>query len=328
MRGLSTKGEPLIARRLLASAASFSLVCLGVVGLAGPAQAAHVTCGQTILVNTTLHADLTCAAGLTIGADNITLDLAGFTVSGGPGPSDGPGIFVKNRTGVTVKNGTVRLWDAGVAVEGGSRNTVTGMRALDNRSGFSDYGEGIGVYFSNNNRITNNQVRNNGPYGGISILQGSFNVIDSNQIADNTMSPSNTDGIRLENIGRNGSNDNIVTNNQITNSALDGIAVFAGGSRNVIRFNQVSFSPRDGITVFAGGNDNVIEGNNLRANQNGIRMRNAAGSFAAPSGNQLLRNFAFGNGASDLRDDQANCGANQWHGNQGANVTPPCTLAP
>lgn len=301
---------------------------LGVVGVAGPAQAAHVTCGQTILVSTVLDGNLTCTAGLTIGADNITLDMAGFTLTGSPDPSDGPGILLNGRTGVTVKNGTVRLWDAGVAVDGGSGNTVTGMRAFDNRSAFSDFGEGIGVYFSNNNRITNNQVRNNGPYAGISILLGSFNVVDGNQIADNTMSPTNTDGIRLENIGRNGSNDNVVTNNQVTNSALDGITVFAGGSRNTIKFNQVSRSPRDGITVFAGGNDNVIEGNNLRENLNGIRMRNAAGAFAAPSGNQLLRNFAFGNTAFDLREDQANCGANQWHGNQAATVTPPCTLAP
>jgi hypothetical protein len=38
----------------LASTASLFLLSLGIVGTAGPASAAHVSCGQTILVNTVL----------------------------------------------------------------------------------------------------------------------------------------------------------------------------------------------------------------------------------------------------------------------------------
>ena len=318
------------ARRTLASATAFLLSSLGIVGLAGPAQAAHVSCGQTILVNTALDGNLVCNVGLTIGADNVTLDMAGFTLTGNAATADGPGILVHGRTGVTVKNGTVTLWDAGVVIDGGSGNTVTGMRVLDNRgTTFTDFGDGIALFSSNSNRVTNNQVRNNGPYDGIGVLSGDFNVIDGNQVVDNNQAANNTSGIRLENLGFNGANDNVVTNNQVSNSGLDGIQVFAGGSRNQIRFNTVVGSSRDGINVFAGGANNVIEGNNLRANrQSGIRIRGAAGNFPAPSGNQLLRNFSFGNVQWDLRDDSPNCGTNQWHGNQGQLVTPPCTLNP
>ena len=242
---------------------------------------------------------------------------------------DGPGILLTNRTGVTVKNGTVTQFDAGVAIQGGSANTVTSMRVLDNRGSFTtDFGDGIAVFASNSNRITNNQVRNNGPYDGIGLIRSSFKVIDSNQVVDNIQS-NQTAGIRLENAGSSASNDNIVTNDLVANNTLDGIEVFAGGSRNQIRFNQVVGNGRDGITVFAGGNNNVIEGNHVRGNrEDGIHLRAAAGRFPAPTGNQVLRNFSFGNALFDLRDDQPNCGGNHWHGNQAATFTPPCTMNP
>ena len=317
------------ARRTLASAASLFLVSLGILGVGGPAHAAHVSCGQTILVSTVLDSNIgPCGAGLVIGADNITLDLNGFTITGGP-VGDGPGILLPNRTGVTVKNGTVTQFDAGVAIQGGSANTVTAMRVLDNRGSFTtDYGDGIAVFNSTSNRITNNQVRNNGPYDGIGLIRSSFNVIDSNQVTDNIQS-GQTSGIRLENAGFNASNDNVVTNNLVANNGLDGIQVFAGGSRNQIRFNQVFGNARDGITVFAGGNNNVIEGNHVRGNrEDGIHIRRQAGSFPAPTGNQILRNVAFGNALFDLRDDNPNCGGNVWRGNQAGTFTPPCTMTP
>ena len=297
----------------------------------GPAYAAHVSCGQTILVNTVLDSNVgpCTGTGLIVAASNITLDLNGFTISGGPAGEAGPGILLDGTTGVTVKNGTVTQFDAGVSIEGGSGNTVTAMKVLDNRSNFGDYGDGIIMFQSNSNKITNNQVRNNGPYDGIGVLRGAFNVIDSNQITDNNQSTTNTAGIRLENLGFSASNDNIVTNNLVSNSGTFGIQVFAGGSRNQIKFNQSVNNTLDGITVFAGGNHTVIEGNRVQGNRaNGIRIRAAAGSFPAPTGNQILRNVSFGNVTFDLRDDQANCDGNQWHGNQGATFTPPCTLNP
>ena len=326
----------MIARRTLASAASLFLLSLGVVGVAGPASAAHVSCGQTIVVSTVLDSNVgPCGGtGLIVAANNITLDLNGFTISGGPAGEGGPGIRLAGTTGVTVKNGTVTQFDAGVAIEGGSGNTVTGIRALDNRSNFGDYGDGIIMFQSNSNRILNNQVRNNGPWDGIGVLRGAFNVIDGNQITDNNQSTTNTAGVRLENqnLGPNGnfpSNDNVVTNNLVSNSGTFGIQVFAGGSRNQIKFNQVVNNTLDGITVFAGGNNNVIEGNRVQGNRaNGIRIRAAAGSFPGPTGNQILRNVSFGNAVFDLRDDQPNCDGNIWRGNQAATFTPPCTMTP
>lgn len=319
------------ARRFLASAGSLFLLSLGIVGVAGPAYAGHVVCGQTISVNTVLDGSVgPCATGITVGADNITLDLNGFTVSGTSATGEGPGIALEARTGVTVKNGTVTQFDAGVSITDGNRNTVTNMRVVDNRgSTATDFGDGIALFNSSNNVITNNQVRNNGPYDGIGLIVSNDNLIDSNQIADNNQSSSNTAGIRLENIGRTASNRNTVTNNLVTNSGIYGIEVFAGGSNNVIRTNQVVANKLDGITIFAGGNNNTVESNVVRSNgANGIFVRGAAGSFAAPMNNQILRNQSFGNAQIDLRDGTPDCGTNQWHANQGATFTPPCTLNP
>ena len=319
-------------RRLPALAGSTFLMALGTVAVAAPAQAGHVACGQTIVVNTVLDSNVgPCVTGITIGADNITFDLNGFTLSGRPNLPDGAGIRLVNRTGVTIRNGTVTEFDAGVAISGGSGNTVTNMQILNNRGTFNtDFGDGIAGFDTNNNRFTNNQIRNNGPYSGIGLVNSDGNLIDSNQITDNNMSSNNTAGIRLENAsGGRSSDNNIVTNNLVVNSGTFGIQVFAGGRNNVIRFNQVVGNRLDGIVVFAGGSGNIIEANVSRSNRGaGISIRGAAGAFPAPSNNQILRNQSFGNATFDLEDRTPNCGTNVWRGNQGSTGTPPCVFNP
>ena len=301
---------------------------------AGPASAAHVTCGQTITVSTTLDSNVgPCADGLIIGADNITLDLNQFSVIGTTAVGDGPGILISGRTGVTVRNGTVTGFDSGVSIEGGSGNTLTRLRLVDNR-GAGDYGEGALLFFTSGNTVTDNVVRNNGPYGGISLLRASTNLVERNAIMNNNQSTTNTSGIRLENIGVNASNSNTIRGNSISGSGLDGIQLFARASDNLISRNVVTGSNRDGINVFAGGNRNIIEDNQTRNNGfgpipgSGIFVRGAAGTIAAPAGNIIRRNLSSGNNQFDLRDGTPNCGTNVWTANQGVTGTPPCVFNP
>lgn len=324
-----------IYRRTLISLSALALAATTLVVGAGPATAAHVTCGQTITVSTTLDSDVgPCSEGLTIGADNVTLDLGGFTLSGTPAAGEGPGVLVAGRTGVTVTNGTITQFDSGVAIEGGSGNTVTRLQLLDNR-GVGDYGEGVLVFASTGNTVSYNLIRNNGPYGGISLLIADGNLVENNQIVDNNMSTTNTSGIRLENIGTFASSDgNTVRNNLVTGSALDGIQLFAGSSDNTVSRNLVTNNNRDGITAFAGSNRNIIEDNQVRFNGsgpiagNGIFIRGAAGAFPAPSGNIIRRNISTNNVVLDLRDGTPNCGTNVWTANQGITGTPPCVFNP
>ena len=239
------------------------------------------------------------------------------------------------RTGVTVKNGTITQFDAGVAITGGSANTVTSMAILNNRGSFAtDFGDGVAVFSSTGNTIKDSQIRNNGPYSGIGLIRSSSNLIESNQITGNNQSSTSTSGIRLENVGFNPSSSNTVRNNFVQGSGLDGIQLFAGASDNVIANNTVLQNNREGITAFAGASRNIIEDNQVRSNGfgpiagNGIFIRGAAGSFPAPANNIIRRNVSFGNRVLDLRDGTPNCGTNVWSANLGGTGSPPCVFNP
>jgi hypothetical protein len=338
----------------------------------GAAGAATVSCGQTITQNTVLDADVgpcppTLAHGIVVGADNITLDLNGHRVLGTPGRiNDGAGVYLLRRTGVTVKNGSVRDFDCGVAIEGGSGNTVTGILARDNIGavGASRCGEGVAILSSQNNRIAGNELVHNGPFGGVGVYTAvnsehtrtttgvsRGNVIGSNQIVDNNLPRStdinDSDGVRIETQ----SVFNVVTNNSITGSGLDGISFFSFAPDNTAMYNTIQnngflnpFRRRgDGIRVFGGADRSTIVGNRITGNAaNGIILH---GVFDTPSGPRppatngtVTNNFAVGNNRLppieqsqlggptwDLNDGNPGCDNNTWRGNVYRTANPACT---
>ncbi len=291
--------------RSLAPVVALVAFLLGTV-LVGTAQAAHVTCGQTITQSTTLDSDVgPCpGTGIRIGASNITLDLGGRTVYGRQAPGEGAGILVDGRTGVTVRNGRVILFDAGVVLQGGSGNTVTNVVAQDNiGTAATDFGDGIAVFASSNNVIRRNRVQHNGPYSGISLVGNSDNnLIDGNTVQGNNIefsaATNQDDGIRVEGPGVNG---NIVSNNKVEGNGLDGIAVFA----------------------FAANTGNIIRGNTVRGNgfhNKSHRLGSGIMIFGRQTtieGNRASRNAAF-----DLQDINPNCDANIWRANSGTRNQP------
>ncbi len=355
----------------------YAIAVMAVVALSwgvGPvdvAGAAVVSCGQTITQSTVLEADVgPCPAGahgIVIGADNITLDLNGHRVLGTPNViNDGAGIYVFRRTGVTVRNGTVRDFDCGVAIEGGSGNTVTAIHAQDNIGVVSvtRCGEGVAILSSQGNRIVANRIVHNGPFGGIGVYTrvdnehlrstsgvSRDNLIDSNNVVDNNLPRSaqvnDSDGIRIETM----SVFNTITNNNVTGSGLDGIAMFSFAPDNTVRFNSVqnngfhnTFRRRgDGIRVFGGANRTTVESNRVTGNAaNGIIFH---GVFDTPSGprppvtdSRAITNYAVGNNVLppieqsqlggptfDLHDGNPNCDNNQWFGNFYRTAHPACT---
>ena len=103
---------------MVRKAESLAIVALAVTGLItfgpGQASAGHVSCGDTITVDTTLDSDLVDCPnnGIVIGADNITLDLNGHLVDGDDTPVVGCpfcdlGLFNEGHDGVTVRDGSV-----------------------------------------------------------------------------------------------------------------------------------------------------------------------------------------------------------------------------
>ena len=92
------------------------------------AQTAPLSCGDTITVDTTLDRDLSNCPnnGIVIGADGITVDLGGHTISGDGKPvrrcpRRQPcdfGVFNDRHDGVTVRNGSLRGFAVGVLIGG------------------------------------------------------------------------------------------------------------------------------------------------------------------------------------------------------------------
>lgn len=110
-----------------------------------PTGSGTVACGQTLTRSTVLTGDLRCAGtALVIGADHVTLDLGGHTVSG---DGTGTGVVLRESrvpvTGTVVQNGTVTHFASGVAV-GPDGATGTTLDMLDLRDdGTGDTGAAV-----------------------------------------------------------------------------------------------------------------------------------------------------------------------------------------
>lgn len=313
---------------LLAGVAACTLPTItGAQALAQPA------CGQTITQSTTLTADLgPCPNfGLIIGADGITLDLGGHRIFGTPNFLDQAGVLMQGRTGVTVRNGTISDFDAGVVIQGGSRNTVSGITAIRNIGRQADgintaYGEGIAIMSSSFNQILGNRAEDNGPFAGIGVYSlvdsdhprtfsgpSTNNVIADNQVLNNVVGrdgftgSNDNDGIRIEPTYAGTAfvmASNQILNNTVTGNGLDGIAIFARSPGNVIRGNTSnnnglfrSVARRgDGIIVFNFSDRTTIQNNFTSGNgDNGIRIRGPIGVNAGSLNNVIQFNTSVGN---------------------------------
>ncbi len=339
-------------------------VLLGTGVLASSAAAAPVGCGTVITADTTLTANVgPCPrGGLVIGADNVTLNLGGRTVFGKDRTGDGAGILIDGHTGVTVTNGRVRAFDAGVVIVRGGSNTVQGITAQDNigsLKGKNELGDGITIRSSDGNTISANTAFHNGPFSGISIIGdtsdpaggSSSNEIVGNRVVDNDVpstefGPNQDDGIRIE--GPN-AKDNSVHANTVRGNGLDGIAVFADQRTGLLNtgnqiydntvegngFHEFGHRKGDGIILFGlptnpavGGADSTnVHDNQVHGNAaNGIRVNSEDNTI---TNNDARGNAAFpGVTAFDLRDINPTCDNNVWSGNLYTTATPICTTAP
>ncbi|MDQ4143986.1 MAG: right-handed parallel beta-helix repeat-containing protein [Actinomycetota bacterium] len=285
--------------------------------LAPPAQAAPLVCGRVITESdlvgkpdrtVTLTQDIgPCPGdGIVVRADNFILDLGGKHVFGNPGPSsetcDGvpvgacgnqAGIRLPRRSGVTVKNGTVRDFDAGVVLVGGGFNTITGLSARDN-IGPGDpgafLGDGIVLFNSANNRIVNNVIAHNGRYDGIGVLEGGS---DANLIENNTV---------IGNAGFLNSNLESYGQGIIVNAASMQLAEVI--KYTTLRKNTVGGNASAGIanisSVEGSIENNTVEGNGFtNTGGNGIGVGAGAG---APAEAWMLvqRNEVHGNTQSGI----------------------------
>jgi parallel beta-helix repeat protein len=312
-------------------------------------------CGQTITAATVLTHDLgPCVGdGIIVGANNVTLDLGGHRVFGFPDPGDGKeaGIRLPNRTGVTVSNGTVSDFDAGVAVYGGRANTVTNMTVRDNVGPDTvfgaELGDGIFLFDSAANRIIGNTVTGNGIFDGIGVWGPASrrNRIEGNTVTG-SIGPSDR-GPAGHGIIVNGADQNsgsiigtVVSNNTVRGNGSGGIAninnVGASILNNLVEDNGFTNQAGNGIGVqmgpFARTQDSRVrvEGNQIHGNaESGIRIISARNTIIGNDASDNAVSPAGGRWgpAFDLEDRNPDCGTNKWSGNIWGNggFSPACT---
>jgi parallel beta-helix repeat protein len=314
-----------LRRLLLATSAVF--VGLSLAGWVGVA-AAQTSGTLVVASDTTLTTDH--HGSIVIGANDVTLDCAGYSVIG---PSSDPevvdGIVIDGHSGVTVRNCMVQQFAYGIVV----RNSSAGLFEHNEVrwNGLS----GIDVVGSVDVIVRQNTVHENGldtGYSGIDVEYGSSHVVVSGNTSsgnvgngfyiyqasdllfENNDAFANSRGfdLNLE------VTDSTFSNNRAVNNVGDGVSVSSsdgnrfianevmgnGGhgfqvhrsSGNVLRSNEVRGNSADGISLNTESSYNVIRDNDIQGNNStGISVTDGSDR------NLLAGNVSSHNGESGFR---------------------------
>jgi len=253
---------------------------------------------------------------LVVTADNVTIDLGGFTITGS-GASNG--VLASGRNNVTVKNGTLVFARAVFATgEGAVIYAVRAVRAAGVSAGFKGFSVGDNATVENS-YVTAHTGGATPQTGGVitagknskvignTISGNSGNIIvvsDGSFVKDNTVT---------QNSGSSGSAILVSQNCKIVDNVISSstFGVTATGDHNLISGNTISGCV-EGIQA---GATTIITGNNSSNNtDNGIE----AGSDCVISGNNVSNNKNVGV-TSDVRTQFLNNVANN-NGNVGIHV--------
>jgi len=297
-------------------------------GGASTASAGIVTpsCGSTITLPTTLTSDIgPCPGdGIIIGADNVTLDLNGHTISG-DGSGNGNGVESAGHSNVVVQStngrGLITRFNEGVFMAGADNNVVRSLKVTRNFGSAATGGGGIIISDESNVEIDHNLVVNNGPYAGIAIFGSesdnriTHNTVRENIRSDDVVVPT---GILLAPQVQ----DTLVKRNRVLGAGFHGISV--DGPFNRVIGNMVVGA---GITDIGGSgiyfNEQAdrgrILGNQVFNNTNyGIGLTNGA------TRNRVIGNSATSDVSFDLFDGNADCDRNTWSLNTFNAAEPAC----
>jgi parallel beta-helix repeat protein len=211
------------------------------------------SCGQVVREDVTLTSDLDCGPGdgLIVGADNVHIDLNGYTISSsdetdsadlGMDYDGNSGILVSDADNVVISGlGSLSGFDVGIKFIGSSGGEVTDVTLTDNN---------VGVLMSGSEgmEITRDTINNN----GFAIVSASSNEAT---IAFNNIVAQLKQGIVLQ-----GSAHNIVAANSLYGNGDNGIYVGPQSTDNTIDFNTAygskiaDINNADGLATSVNGN--------------------------------------------------------------------------
>jgi hypothetical protein len=293
--------------------------------------ARRLSCGDVITEDTVLAADLTCASnGLTIAADNITLDLAGHTISGSGGNGLSVGITIAKRSAVTIADGRVDGHSTGILIDNSSNVRITqlvlasgvAMLSTTNQSvaldriTLSSYLHTFGAegFILTDSQITGGDIQIIAQASGSHILQG--NTIKDSQVLFAEMSNCQLLNNTMQNtsIDFHSGSDARISGNSITGGSLrfdnfslatiaDNIFLLAGvhvvhATEVSIRGNTITGSPSAGIDLQSDGGGTIhVSGNLLR--NNGSAGLYLVGSASSPPPTGEITDNTFENNGHD-----------------------------
>ncbi|WP_432937985.1 right-handed parallel beta-helix repeat-containing protein [Kribbella sp. CA-253562] len=275
------------------------------------AEPETVSCGQVLTKSTKLLNDLTdCPLdGLVIGAPNILVDLNGHTVDG-PGyfpdqpgspvelPEGGLPAGVRNvgYAGVVVRNGTISEFGTGVQLMAGSRfgtvqaltlrgNAVAGIElsdADDGRNGNKVLGNtltgnetGIALVNGSEHSVVENNVLTGNLATAIHAWSGGGHRIVGNRISGVTGDPllSSDGGILVQ-----GSTDNVLVANTLTDTGDAGVLITDGAHRNRVEDSTFSRTGDAAVAIDESDGNQVLDNAAYLASDSGISLSGASAS--------------------------------------------------
>jgi parallel beta-helix repeat protein len=232
-----------------------------------------LSCGQVLIHSVRLSQDLIGCPhnGLVIGAANVTVDLAGYTISGRNAP-DSEGIADDGHRGVVIKAGVIRgFFRNGVGLRNAPYSTVRDLTVRDIGAGGTEGQTSAGVQVDHSPHTI---LRDSSMSNQVSAWQSDG--------VDVTYSPGTT-----------------IRDNTLANNAWDGMFVYASTGSRIAR-NSFNGNQNQGAEINAGSDHVAIVGNRAHANlQDGIVV--GALTDALIAGNTFVDNGDTGLFMFDLQ---------------------------
>ena len=213
---------------------------------------------------------------ITVTADNVTIDLCGFTLTG---PSSGVsyGIYMNGRSNVEIRNGTICNFYGGIQ-EGSAINgighRVIGVRVIANsRYGIQLYGNG--------HEVRNCISRNNGAGATVDPVYGIY--VDSGcTVTGNT----------------------VYNNGNLATVSVTGIFAGQGSTASANNVSKNGASSSDWVWGILAGAGCAVIGNTV--NSNGIGASGTVSGIGLDGNNLVDQNIAYNNTGTNM-NHPANC---------------------
>jgi len=327
------------------------LILLPIVFGGGSALADPVNCGDIIVVDTKLEANLSCGSepGLAIDADGVTLDLNGFTISGS---SLEIGVFSGGFSGITIKNGSISGFQFGIYMVETADVEIKQLTFANQTQDSVVIFDGVNVNIADiqvsvpetagsaiilidvDNATVKNATVDGGGFGVLS--NGDSRISDNLIVQDCVFANIGHEGVGIRIINNTGAkaHRNTIIGNELAGGCYAGIDVVGNEPSTHIHFaHNVITGCGFGIFVAAGppSTDIHIQKNHLYANEDGIFLVGVQDSRIIENraylnhsvgialvddttGNKILHNTASGNGIWDMGHTLGSV-PNQWHAN-------------